>query len=227
MAGLGVILFFVGLLRKESRSATIQIIIIGAVISGIFILITPDPSRQKDLGQGPVTSPSEYRVGGDIDTSVIETSQPQAEEPPSIWSWSLLLIIPTVVGLVFIVRPRWLRWRREQRQIGELRTAVASATGEMATLEEPENFANVVVRCYLQMLTTIEETRSVHRERGMTAREFEARLIQIGADPADVTGLTRLFEKYRYGASAPTSGDQGAAEGYLSRIAAALGADVA
>jgi len=63
-----------------------------------------------------------------------------------------------------------------------------------------ENPQNVVIRCYFQMIRTLEEERGIERSYSMTTREFEDWLESNGFPIAPVRQLTRLFEKVRYGA---------------------------
>ncbi|MBU8912851.1 MAG: DUF4129 domain-containing protein, partial [Spirochaetales bacterium] len=120
--------------------------------------------------------------------------------------------------MYFVLRP-YLRPAPRARR-GDVGQVAADAVD---ALESGQSLQHVIQRCYRDMATTLERTRSVRRRDSVTPREFEDSLIREGVDVADVRGLTRLFELSRYAAGATTKADEFAAVEHLRRIAATLG----
>jgi hypothetical protein len=97
---------------------------------------------------------------------------------------------------------RWWRYRQEliairELPVDELRVRALQALQELRQGKLP--LADVIRRCYQEMINTVQEQRGLYRERHLTPREFELRLLQIGLPQLPVQRLTRLFEQVRYG----------------------------
>ncbi len=78
-----------------------------------------------------------------------------------------------------------------------------AAQNTIESIQSGDDFEITVVRCYQEMSRVVEKQKGIARERAMTPREFEDRLIDRGLPQGAVQTLTRLFERVRYG-SAPT-----------------------
>jgi hypothetical protein len=73
------------------------------------------------------------------------------------------------------------------------------------------------------MCHTVNRRMGLQRERAMTPREFEQRLVDIGLPSQPVSQLTRLFEAVRYGSREPSQLDEKMAVNCLSEIGSAGG----
>lgn len=119
---------------------------------------------------------------------------------------------------------RWWRYQQELKAISELpldelRLRALEALHEFRQGELP--LAELIRRCYREMVQTVQEQRGVYRERHLTPREFEQRLIKSGFPPAPVQTLTRLFEQVRYGNSNAGEREKRQAIDSLEQIVAA------
>jgi hypothetical protein len=73
------------------------------------------------------------------------------------------------------------------------------------------------------MVEILNRQRGITRKEGMTPREFERRLVELGLPPEPVTKLTRLFETVRYGAKDLGEVEEHQALAYLDAIVQASG----
>ena len=108
------------------------------------------------------------------------------------------LVIIAFVCMVGLLSYKILRIRLHPANIKDRLLKEAETALDAITMGE--NPRNVVIRCYFQMIRTLEEERGIERSYSMTTREFEDWLESNGFPIAPVHQLTRLFEKVRYGA---------------------------
>ena len=119
---------------------------------------------------------------------------------------------------------QWWRYRRELKSFAELpvddlRLRALQALHELRQGDAP--LADVIRRCYREMVQTVHEQRGVYRERHVTPREFEERLLRVGFPELPVQRLTRLFEQVRYGHASVGESEKRQAIDSLERIVAA------
>jgi hypothetical protein len=195
--GLSIILFIIGVIRKESRLSTLVLIPLAAIVLALFGLanLAPRPSEDQLL------------------LGTAEEERPSGVHP---FSWIVTGI--ALIGLFFVVRPR-LRLRSRERtteeELGGLAERAAAEARSGDVLE-------VVVRCYREMMQVSQQWRSVHRRKSTTPREFAAELVATGVPAAHIDGLTSLFERVRYGRVVLTSDEEREAVAHLNAIAAVL-----
>ena len=135
--------------------------------------------------------------------------------PPMLfWLVGALLIALTALGSYKFAASR-------ARPAGELVGLEAEAA--IRALLAGESLGDVVTACYRNMGAALERDRGALRERGMTTREFEERLVLAGAPAACVFELTRLFEAVRYGSHAPDKAEEKRAIRCLEGIVVACG----
>ena len=216
--GLAILLFIVGILRKESRLSTLMALVVGAAIALLLagLVRGPEEIAQPVAGEGLADEQGGVGISDTLDPEDAVQEYPHRE--PVSWLWSLIVMVPASIGIYFVLRPYLRSARRTRdRDAGQIATDAADA------LEAGQSLQDVIQRCYRDMATTLERTRSVRRRASMTPREFEDSLTREGADAADVRGLTRLFELSRYATGATTKADERAAVEHLRRIAGALG----
>jgi hypothetical protein len=134
----------------------------------------------------------------------------------SLPGWIAFLFSFILIGalLIFI----WWRRRPDQtlQEMNELISRKANETIE--ELNKEIEFREVITKCYFEMNHILNNKRGVKRETGMTPREFEHRLIELGFPENAVTQLTRLFEMVRYGTLEPDKGQQEEAVACLRSI---------
>ncbi|MEA3441855.1 MAG: DUF4129 domain-containing protein [Chloroflexota bacterium] len=131
----------------------------------------------------------------------------------------LVFIIGFLVMLVVLGVIYFLYWRSktgEETEESDLLAAEASHT--LDKIHSGADFRNAILRCYDQMCKILLNERGLHRQRWMTAREFERRLLQAGLPESPVEGLTQLFEYVRYGGNEPNKTQENQAVDCLSAI---------
>lgn len=125
-----------------------------------------------------------------------------------------LLLVGLLIGTVWYVR---------RPSASPLDRLAEEAQETLQQLRAGGDFKNAVVRCYAEMSRILREQRGIQRQAGMTPREFERHLAELGLPPRDVRRLTRLFEDARYGAREPDAADRREAETCLMAIVHAAG----
>ncbi len=80
-----------------------------------------------------------------------------------------------------------------------------------------------ILRCYREMCHLLSERFHLEISRGMTAREFERRLAQIGILEEHISRLSRLFEWARYSPARPSPAHEREALQLLEEIARIYG----
>ncbi|HEY70471.1 MAG TPA: DUF4129 domain-containing protein [Anaerolineae bacterium] len=120
-----------------------------------------------------------------------------ADTPPQ-WVSLLISFIAVSVIILTVALLIWWFWpqRRKRSPLSELSLEAEQA---LEALEQGEDLRNVVVRCYVAMGRVVNRMRGIKRARTMTPREFEQQLAQIDLPTEPIAGLTRLFERVRYG----------------------------
>ena len=216
--GLAILFFIVGILRKESRLSTLAAVAFGV---GIALLLAglvrgPEELAPPVMGEGLAGEEGGIGIFDPLDPEEAVEENPRQE--PVSWLWSVVVMVPALIGIYFVLRPYLGAGRRARH--GDAAQVAADAAD---ALEAGDSLQDIIQRCYRDMVTILEQTGSVRRRASMTPREFEDRLILDGVDAPDVRGLTRLFELSRYAAGATSETDEVAAVEHLRRIAGALG----
>jgi hypothetical protein len=101
---------------------------------------------------------------------------------------------------LFLMGAIWLAWRFLRPGQDPRARLVEEAQTTITELEAGADLKNAVLRCYARMGKVLSESRDIRRARGMTPREFERHLSEIGLGDEHIQQLTRLFEGVRYGA---------------------------
>ncbi|HMO57889.1 MAG TPA: DUF4129 domain-containing protein [Roseiflexaceae bacterium] len=95
----------------------------------------------------------------------------------------------------------------------------AGAAGAAAEIAAGADLRDTVTRCYRDMEQLVQHERGIGRDRAMTPREFEERLVRAGFDDRHIRRLTRLFERVRYSPRPPDERDEREALACLRAIA--------
>lgn len=132
-----------------------------------------------------------------------------------------------VAGMVAVPLVGWglyTLWMRYGRREEETAALIASQAEEaISALDAGENVSGTIQRCYATMLHTFERERRVRRPQGMTPREFESQLLDLGLHSHYVKGLSQLFERTRFGEKPASEGDRQQARDCLQSVARNLG----
>jgi hypothetical protein len=137
--------------------------------------------------------------------------------PPQIIYWIMIgILLLGAVGLgIWLFRRSFFPSKKEYALAFEAKTALAA-------IRAGEELGSIILRCYQQMMTIVQEENGIEREESITPREFEAVLIEQGIPEESINQLTRLFEKVRYGGKEADAQDEQAAVSSLSAIQAAI-----
>lgn len=124
-----------------------------------------------------------------------ETERSEVVKGPSPrWIPFLIGGVAIVVGLLL-----WqiFRIKRSQGGLTFRHQVIQAVSDAIKELEGEGEVSDVVLRCYRDMCKILG--RKVVMSRDLTAREFTRLLLQAGVREREVTGLTDLFERVRYG----------------------------
>jgi len=121
---------------------------------------------------------------------------------------------------VIVVLVLWFARKREKPS-SALQKIELEVIGAISDIEDGADLRNVILRCYYEMNQAVEKQRGMKRAEGMTPREFENQLVNLGIPQEPVLQLTRLFEDVRYGEKVMGSETEDLARKCLSAIASA------
>ena len=113
-------------------------------------------------------------------------------------STSLTFLVGFVIVLG-ILMGAFVVWRRIKARLSTEDRIKQQAREALDDLSRGAAIENTILRCYQQMAQTLSEEEGITRDKSMTPREFEQRLISEGFPKGPVLTLTRLFESVRYG----------------------------
>lgn len=222
VAGVSIVLFFVGLARRENRLSTLLLVVIGM---GAALVITRIPPPQQEI-ETELEEGQADGAGGDgaiplideMDEEDAAEVEPDAPAGSRVVSWILAGV--AAVAVVVVVRPR-IPWPRRTRAPEE-DSVEQTARSAVARAESGGDVLETVVRCYRDMLEVYRRTRHAGRAHTLTPRELTERLVDAGVPRINADGLTRLFEEARYGEIALTPDEEDRAVEHLRVIAGAL-----
>lgn len=111
------------------------------------------------------------------------------------WITALIVIVLSVILIYFLNRSldRWLAPKPGLEEIAE------AARASLEDLSGRNISRNAVIRCYTNMSAAVNQYRGITRAAAMTPAEFAGHLEGAGLPGDAVNGLTRVFEKVRYG----------------------------
>jgi hypothetical protein len=123
-------------------------------------------------------------------------SRPEVSASWEFWIAALIVIIVSVV--LYIVFNRVIdRWFQPKKKLDEIADIVRSTLNDLSGNKVSKN---TIIRCYVRMNSAVNEYRGITREAATTPAEFAQYLENEGLPRNEVQGLTRIFEKVRYGA---------------------------
>ncbi|MCX7750977.1 MAG: hypothetical protein N2320_05520 [Candidatus Bipolaricaulota bacterium] len=192
---LGMVAVYVGaqLLTPEGRRRLLrQAAVLGAVVlvllaaRGFFQRLQPGPEPGGEPGP-PAVLP--WSAGGEME------SAPPPPSPPRVPGWAAYLGAALLAGAAAVLLLRW--WSSRRPSAGdEVREALAEAS---ADLQAGLPVADVVIRCWAQMVAIVSKRVQEATAPEVTPRELAQRLVALGFREEGVLVLTRLFEEVRYG----------------------------
>jgi hypothetical protein len=194
------LLLFVPVFR--SRKALIAAIVLLLVLLTAAWLMTRFSVADESVSSRPAPTPMEMESTMEPAPEASPTGETTSS--PGVPQWVPLLVSFIAVStiLVAVAFLLWWFWPR-LKKASPLLELSREAEHALGALEKGEALRNVVVRCYVEMGRVIDETRGIRRLKAMTPREFEQQLAQLDLPRSPIHGLTRLFERVRYGTDEP------------------------
>jgi len=143
---------------------------------------------------------TEIRRARSEHSAVSKPTEPEPEKsevvkgPSPRWIPFLIFGVAIFVGLL-LWQIFWIK--RSQGGLAFRHQVIQVVSDAIKELEGEGEVSDVVLRCYRDMCKILG--RKVAMSRDLTAREFTRLLLQAGVREREVTGLTDLFERVRYG----------------------------
>ena len=177
----------------EVRKRTRQYLVYVALYGLILFLLT-----RKTQDDSLETEEIENEL---IDRTIIDTQREAAQFISSVTETDQnLSFVLDILLLVLISLLLWYLLRRfflsPHSTTDRIKSEVVSAINE---IKSGADLHNVIIRCYADLCQILIDSRGIQRQLGMTPREFEFELQDIGLPANEVHRLTRLFEAARYG----------------------------
>jgi uncharacterized membrane protein YhaH (DUF805 family) len=139
-------------------------------------------------------------------TGTPEPEIPLAEFTPSPVSSWVAYLVTLVILLVAVGVWGWLILKR--RSIGPPYEALGKiAHSALSDLEAGKDWGNTILNSYSRMNEAVADWRGIRRRDSMTPAEFADHLVSTHLPSQAVFGLTKLFERVRYGDKRSTQKD--------------------
>ena len=132
---------------------------------------------------------------GELGTQLPSLAQPEVTPQ---WEFWITVSVAVVIGVAAIVIfNRFVdRWFPPKTNLEEIADIARSALDDLSKNKESRN---VIIRSYTRMNAVVNQYRGIAREEAMTPSEFASYLEKEGLPGEAINGLTRVFEKVRYG----------------------------
>jgi len=196
----------------KPRRRSISIIILQIIVATAALLVI-----RRQLSLNPFEMPPP-QIPENLEFTQTDQLEGIGLSAPSwvnfVFSFGLLLLILLTI---------WVIWRKRRRPKRTLDLLARDAKTAMKDIDSGQDFHNVILRCYSEMVQTLNLSKGIRREKSMTPREFESHLTVIGLPSEPVYKLTRLFESVRYGAKVPDRQMELLAVGCLKEIVESIG----
>lgn len=115
--------------------------------------------------------------------------------PPTVPSWAGYLGAALLAGVIALWG--WRRWGlRQPHSADQISEVLAEASAELSA---GLPVADVVIRCWAQMVAIASRRAKEATAPPLTPRELAEKLVTLGFREEAVRALTRLFEEVRYG----------------------------
>ena len=201
--------------RKETIKRVIRYTLIILMLHGIIRLMPPLPKAEEPSETPP--------VAGLLD----ENSQEPLPAPPEFVvnppEWIIGAVSTALLAVLLL--GFWLLWRQffKPKPPTPIQRLTREVKQTLVDIQAGADLKDTILRCYRQMSHIISQEKGLDRRQAMTPREFEQFLADSGLDNAHIHRLTRLFERVRYSAQAPTYNEEQEATACLTAIVQAYG----
>ena len=205
-------LLFLGPIRPQTTSSLVKRLLLFTVAGFLFMTVMGRIARNNPFFTGEFdTSASPSQAATNVPTEPIV-----APEARKGWVFWVTAVIVVVVGVAVVIGFNRLldKWWKPNELDGI--AEIARSTLKELSADKPSK--NAIVRCYTRMTAAVNERRGLAREQSMTPSEFAASLANVGLPREEIEGLTRIFERVRYGAQSVDADEVKEAKKYLSGI---------
>jgi hypothetical protein len=205
-------------LRKEFLRKILQLSMFMLMIILVFVFQSGEEEGQATPTPTPVTAPTAMEVPPFLDDDMLPEAEelPPLVEPPSWLNYLVSLAVVLAVGAV-----AWTLWNRGRKP--DLRELADIAMAASDDIEAGLDIEDVIMRCYVQMMSVVKKRRGLNRKEAMTPTEFAYWLEGAGLPGGPLHKLTRLFERVRYGAYLSSKEEAREASDCLREIAVFCG----
>ncbi|NPE31513.1 DUF4129 domain-containing protein [Methanococcoides sp. SA1] len=160
----------------------------------------------------------------DRDSSFVDQGSDATEELPEpeiprgiSYVFSIVLVV-LFLGTVYLIY-RKIRLINKYNQRSDIKDITIEALKDIAA---GGNYAHVILRCYNEMILTLQKEMGIVRNKSITPHEFQNHLIGEGLPKDDVEQLTSLFERVRYGNRVLNTDEEQKAEACLKSVITTL-----
>ncbi len=132
---------------------------------------------------------------GELGTQLPSLAQPEVTPQSEFWITALVAVVIGVVAIVIFNRyvDKLFQPKTNLEEIADI------ARSALDDLSKNKESRNVIIRSYTRMNAAVNQYRGIAREEAMTPSEFASHLEREGLPGDAINGLTRVFEKVRYG----------------------------
>ncbi len=152
----------------------------------VFFLQNPTPDVQAPVMN--LTAPQ---------SGAAQAPEPQPEKKNS-YAWLNRIFLSAVCIIIiitlFIVIRKWIK-----RPATPGKQVSIEAKKALDDIREGVDLKELIIRCYYEMTQILAKYHQLELSAYMTTRDFETFLRQAGFLTGDISRLSRLFEKARYG----------------------------
>ncbi len=188
-----IFLLFLGPIRPQSVKDLIKRLLRSFLVMLVIMLFLSRIAPLSPLFAGSEENAQTQNAGS---PATLETfAPPEVSLQVEFWITALIVLVLGVTAM--IIFNRFIdRWFTPKKGLNEFAEIARSALDDLSKNKESRN---AIIRCYTRMNAAVNEYRGITREEAMTPAEFAERLTGTGLPSDAVHGLTRVFEKVRYG----------------------------
>jgi hypothetical protein len=187
----------IAIIVPSLRPHLIRGIVLAAIFVAIFAWWSPEAEEgeqeeEQESAAMDRSMPEDFGEGGET----VDPEEAINNEIPMGWVYfGSVVVVGLLAGLGFMLYRRAMGAEDETAE----QEVAQEAQQTLEALDQGQDFANTIIRCYAQMSDIVRKRDGIQRDRSLTPREFESRLVRFGFHREAVATLTRLFEQVRYG----------------------------
>ncbi|MGQ9814667.1 MAG: DUF4129 domain-containing protein [Candidatus Roseilinea sp.] len=199
--------------RKRRKELITQLVVIGATV--LLLSNVSQCARNQRQAEEIATSMTTQEAR---EEAASETVLPPFD--PNAPDW-LVLISSAVLSAALVITVSLVvvfGIARRRHKPAVLDQMAQQAEQAVADLEAGGEFRDIIIRCYREMSSVLQQERGIRRDAAMTPREFMDVLRSKGLPAEPVRQLTLAFEASRYGHASATEQQERAAVDSLRAI---------